>query len=60
MLYNAYQAQADFLSQARAFAGFTRAFFDQAKLVPAATCLPRRMAGTERFAAPASSMRTRL
>ena len=51
MLYNAYQAQADFLSQARTFADFTRAFFDQAKFGPSGNLFARGVsAGTELFA----------
>ena len=34
MLYDAYQAQADFLSPARAFAGLTRALFDHSQFGP--------------------------
>jgi polyhydroxyalkanoate depolymerase len=45
MLYDAYQAQADFLSPTRAFAGLTRALFDQTQFGPGGNMFVRGLSG---------------
>jgi polyhydroxyalkanoate depolymerase len=53
MLYDAYQAQADFLSPARALAGLTRALFDQAQFGPGGNMFVRSLSGATELLARA-------
>ena len=53
MLYDAYQAQADFLSPGRAFAGMTRAFFDQTHFGPGGNMFVRGLSAAAELLARA-------